>query len=94
MASAPAMTVTVSAPATMSVAARLTNHWGLFPPTVVASHVAAPVPIRPSSSVAGAGPVRVMMFTTDSRSTRPLSTGTVSRAASQARSIRSIGVTN
>ena len=36
-ASAPAMRTTSTSPAAMAVAARLTSHWGEFPPTVVVS---------------------------------------------------------
>ena len=57
MASAPAMRVTSSAPAAISLAARFTNHWGEFPPTVVTSQAAPVTPIRVASSLAGAGPV-------------------------------------
>ncbi len=70
MASAPAMTVTERVPALMSLAARLTSHWGLLPPTVVDSQAPGRAPIRPANSPARAGPDRVMTSTTDSRSMR------------------------
>ncbi len=76
MASAPAMIVTDSRPPAMSDAARLTNHWGELPPMLDTSQVASPAPIRRASSVAGAGPVRVMTSTTESRPTAPRSRGT------------------
>ena len=93
MASAPAMTVTDRVPAAMSAAARFTSHCGELPPTVVISHTPGWVPNARASSVAGAGPLWVMMLTTESRSIRWRRSGTSVNASSQARAIRSMGVT-
>ncbi len=93
MASAPAMSVTDSRPPAMSEAARLTSHWGDVPPMVDTSRTGASTPTRPANSDAGAGPARVMTLTTDRRSIAPRRAGAWARASSQARSIRSTGLT-
>ena len=95
MASAPATSDTAGVPAAMAEAARLTSHWGVLPPIVVVSRAtSAPRPSRRASSVAGAGPTRVMTSTTVSRSMRSRSAGAPARAASHDRTIRSTGVTS
>ena len=94
MASAPAMSVADRVPPAMSPAARLTSHWGEFPPMVVTSQSAPAMPSRAASSVAGAGPVWVMMSTTDRRPMADRRRGASRKAASEARSIRSTGVTS
>ena len=94
MASAPAIKVTERAPPAMAEAARLTSHCGLLPPTVVTSSAPGRVPSRSASSVAGAGPERDMMSTTDRRSIRSRRAGAEASASSAARAIRSTGVTS
>ena len=93
MASAPAIRVADREPAAMSAAARLTSHWGEFPPMVVTSHTAGASPSRRANSVAGAGPVLVITSTTERRPMRSRSPPRPSRAASPARAMRSTGVT-
>src|ERR1039458_10778858 len=76
MASAPAITVADKVPAVMSAAARFTNHWGEFPPMGVTSHTGGDAPRARASSDAGAGPLWVMMSTTESLSIRWRRSGT------------------
>ena len=52
------------------------------------------IPVRRASSVAGAGPTFVMTLTTLTRSIRSRSRGTEAKADSQARTMRSMGVTS
>ena len=94
MASAPAIKVTERAPSAMARAARLTSHCGLLPPMVVTSQAVGRAPIRSASSVAGAGPVRDRMSTTDRRSILSRSAGAAASASSAARAIRSTDVTS
>ena len=58
MASAPAMRVTDRVPAAISEAARLTSHWGEFPPTVVTSTAAGVAEAQAAGELGGRGRAR------------------------------------